>query len=384
MLSMKRKTHILTLSYRVALRHYLKQEPNASLRPALKLGRRAVELGLDTLDLALIHEQALIVQTLPIHPSAIRDRIVRRAGIFFAEAILPMEETHRTALVTNVHLSRLNQSLSRRTLDLATSNRKLKKEIIKRKVMEETLRQSKQNTIQLLDQSQRLQEQLRHLSRRILSAQEEERKRVSRELHDVIVQVLTSINVRLALLKTEATGNTKGLAKNILRTQKLVEKSVGIVHQFAYDLRPAALDFLGLIPALHSFMKKFMKETGIRVSLSTFAEVDQLDSARRTVLFRVAQEALTNVARHAKASRVNVIIRKLPAAICMDISDNGTSFDVARILREGKIRRMGLLGMRERVEMVGGSFHIKSEPGQGTTIQAQIPFRCVVQECARL
>ncbi len=116
----------------------------------------------------------------------------------------------------------------------------------------------------MLEQSDHLQEQLRRLSRQILSAQEDERKKISRELHDVIAQTLTGINVRLATLKKEAALNTKGLDRNIARTQRLVEKSVDIVHQFARELRPAVLDDLGLIPALHSFVKIFSKRTGIR------------------------------------------------------------------------------------------------------------------------
>ena len=156
----------------------------------------------------------------------------------------------------------------------------------------------------MLEQSDRLQEQLRQLSRQILSAQEDERKKISRELHDVIAQTLTGINVRLAALKKEAAINTKGLDRNIARTQRLVEKSVNIVHQFARELRPAVLDDLGLIPALHSFVKLFSKRTRIHVHLKVFAGVEQLDIAKRTVLFRVAQEALTNVSRHAHASRV--------------------------------------------------------------------------------
>ena len=203
------KSSVLAQRYQTALRRYIKQASSVSLKPAVRLGRQAVVLGLETLDLALIHEQALIFQTLPIRSSAARDRIIRRAGTFFAEAILPMEETHRSALEANVHLSRLNQALSRRTLDLAASNRLLKAEIAKRKVVEQTLRQSEQHSSGLLDQSRRLQEQLRHLARRVLSVQEEERKRISRELHDVIAQMLTGINVRLATLKMEATANTK-------------------------------------------------------------------------------------------------------------------------------------------------------------------------------
>src|SRR5208283_4275301 len=98
-------------------------------------------------------------------------------------------------------------------------------------------------------------------------------------------------NVRLAALKKEAALNTKGLDRNIARTQRLVEKSVNIVHQFARELRPAVLDDLGLIPALHSFMKSFTARTGVRARLTAYAAVEQVDPAKRTVLFRVAQEA---------------------------------------------------------------------------------------------
>jgi signal transduction histidine kinase len=212
------------------------------------------------------------------------------------------------------------------------------------------------------------------LSRQVISAQEEERREISRELHDVIAQTLTGINVRLATLKKQAAVNTKGLDRNIARTQKLVEKSVNIVHQFARELRPAVLDDLGLIPALHSSLQNFTERTGVRTHLIAFAEVEQLDSARRTVLFRVAQESLTNVSRHAKASRVDVSIKKLHSGARMEIKDDGRSFEVERKLRTTGSKRLGLLGMRERVEMVGGAFCVESAPGHGTTVRVDIPF----------
>jgi signal transduction histidine kinase len=191
-------------------------------------------------------------------------------------------------------------------------------------------------------------------------------------LHDVIAQTLTGINIRLANLKKEASVNTKGLDRNIARTQKLVEKSVNIVHQFARELRPAVLDDLGLIPALHSFMKSFATRTGVRTHLTAFAGVEKLDTARRTVLFRIAQEALTNVSRHAQASRVEVNLQKTPDGICMKIQDDGKSFDVERVMHAKGGKRLGLLGMRERMEMIGGQLGIESAPGKGTTITAQI------------
>ena len=371
---MKRKLTGLSRRYVAALRSYLKKGPRTSLQPAQGLGRRAMTYGLETLYLARSHEQALIALVLPSDSPGTRDSMVRRSGNFFAEAIIPIEKTHRTAREANAHFGQLHQTLLQRSEDLTVSNRQLKREILQRKDVEESLRKSERHYNQLLVQSWDMQEQLRHLSRQLLLAQEEERKKISRELHDEIAQTLTGINVQLATLKTEATINVKGLQKKIARTQRMVEKSVDIVHRFARELRPTVLDDLGLIPALHSFVKSLAKRTGIHIHLTVFAAVEKLAGDKRTVLYRVAQEALTNVARHAQASLVDLSIEKLPDSICMKIKDDGKSFQVDRMLNAKKNKRLGLLGMRERVEMVGGSFRVESAPGKGTTIRAQIPF----------
>jgi len=257
---------------------------------------------------------------------------------------------------------------------LAVANRELRREIDQRQAAEESLRNSEQHYSQLLEQSRQMQDQLRLLSRQLLSVQEEERKKISRELHDVIAQTLTVINVRLAALKGEAASSTRGLERSIVRTQRLVQQAVNVVHQFARNLRPTVLDDLGLIPALHTFMKHFRAETGIRVSLSAFAAVEQVTGDRRIVLYRVAQEALTNVARHAQASQAEVKIQELADAVCMAITDNGRGFQEESALHAKKRKRLGLLGMRERLEMVGGNFTITSAPGKGTTVLAQVPL----------
>jgi len=257
---------------------------------------------------------------------------------------------------------------------LAASNAELVLEIAQRKAVESALKKSERHYSQLLGKSDLMQEQLRQLSRQILLAQEDERKRISRELHDVIAQTLTGINLRLDALKKEATLKSRHLDRDIGRTQRLVEKSVNIVHEFARELRPAVLDDLGLIPALHSFVKLFSKRTRLHVHLTAFAGVEDMDINKRTILYRVAQEALTNVSRHAHASRAEVSIEKLPASIGMKIHDDGKSFQVERVLVSRGGQRLGLLGMRERVEMVGGKFCVESAPGKGTTIQVEIPF----------
>jgi signal transduction histidine kinase len=371
---MNRKSNGLSRQYQVALRKHLKQGLRARLQRAQDLGRRALALGLDTLDLVSMHERTLSKLVLPDDSPVTRATKVRRAGVFFAEAIIPIEELHRTALETNVRLDSLNQMLRERSADLAASNQQLKEEIQQRRLAEEALRKSEQHYGRLLDQSRQMQEQLRLLSRQLLSAQEEERKRISRELHDVIAQTLTSINVRLTSLKSQAALSTEGLERNIARTQQLVERSVKIVHRFARELRPTVLDDLGLIPALHAFLKHFRQETGIRVSLSAFAAVEQVNGDKRTVLYRVAQEALTNVGRHAQASQAEVKIWKRDDAVCMTIRDDGKGFPLERVLHTKKGSRLGLLGMRERLEMVGGNFTVTSAPGQGSTVLAQVPL----------
>jgi len=370
---MKDKRNALSRNYHLALRKHLNQVTGADMEPARELGRHAMAIGMETLDLARLHEIALASLMQAAHASGANNNIIGRAGLFFAEAITPIEQTHRGAREANTHLNQIVKSLSERTLELATSVEDLKQEIIQRKAVEESLRASELTTSMLLDNSRGMQEELRHLSRQLLSVQEDERRKISRELHDVIAQTLTGINVRLAALKTESSDSIAKLHKRITSTQRLVEKSVDIVHRFARELRPTVLDDLGLIPALQSFMKGFMEDTGVRVSLKVFAGIEETSGTLRTMLYRVAQEALTNVSRHAKATEVTVCIESLDGSIRMDITDNGQGFDVAGKSNTKKHNRLGLLGMRERVEMVGGTFCVESSPGQATTVRVIIP-----------
>ena len=278
-------------------------------------------------------------------------------------------------VVSDITSLKQAQEAQRRIEALAAANAELRQEIIQRKAAESRLEESKHEQTRLLKQSQAMQHELRLLSRRVISVQEEERKRISRELHDVIAQTLTSISLRLAALRLEATRNPQSLERSIIRTQAEVVRSVNVVHRFARELRPAVLDDLGLVPALDEFLKQFGTETGIRVKLSAFPEVEQVSSDHRTVLYRVAHEALANVGRHAKASLVEVEIQKLDGAVCMTVKDNGKGFRQDSSIRARKDKRLGLLGMRERLEMLGGQFWIASTPGKGTTVFAQIPLK---------
>jgi signal transduction histidine kinase len=369
---MKSKRIELARLYQAALQHFLREGPTASMKPAHALGHQAIALELETLDLARMHEIALVTLVLPGYASN-NDRLLGRAGLFFAEAITPLEETHRGAREANINLNHMVEALRRLTSELANSVAELKQEVAQRTAMEKSLLISQQNSNTLLEQSGQMQEELRLLSRQLLAVQEEERKKISRELHDVIAQTLTGINVRLAALKSDCPVSNKRFQSKINSTQRLVVKSVDIVHRFARELRPSVLDDLGLIPALQSYMNGYMKETGIRCTLKVFAGIEQADSNTRTVLYRIAQEALTNVARHAQASFATLCIQNPNGGTCMEITDNGCGFAVEGKGSAKKNNRLGLLGMRERVEMIGGTFCVESTLGEGTTIRVEVP-----------
>jgi two-component system, NarL family, sensor histidine kinase DegS len=212
----------LSQQYATALEKHLKQGPQAGLLPALKLGRRAVTIGLETLDLARIHEQALVTLQL----SNTKNAFTKLAGLFFTEANTAIEETHRAACQTKADLSKLMAALGRRTQELAASNRQLQKGAARRKVMEDDFAERGKHHQKRLEESLELQNRLRHLTHQVLVAQEDERKKISRELQDEIAQTLLGINVRLLNLKGEARRKTNGLNNKIANTQRLVSKSV--------------------------------------------------------------------------------------------------------------------------------------------------------------
>jgi len=212
-----------------ALRKHLREGPRTDLRPALGLGRRALTLGLETLELARIHERAVAT----LEASNGKNGISKKAEIFFSEALTPIVETHRAALQSKMELNRLTETLNRRTLELASTNRQLQRGIARRKSVEAALKKSGAHYTKLLKDSLQLQEGLRHLTHQVLASQEDERKKISCELQDEIAQTLLGINVRLLSLKQESRTNTKGLKNEIASTQRLVVKSARSVRQVA-------------------------------------------------------------------------------------------------------------------------------------------------------
>jgi len=365
---MKRKPPDLSRPYLAALRTFLQMPPEEHPASAREVGRKAEAGGLEVTDLVRIHGEAVVgLLSLRSPVDLTHEDLIAQANQFFMEAIVPFEETHRGDKESNL-------LLIQRTEELADANEQLRREILQRLEVETSLRNSEETTSRLLEESRRLEIELRHLSRQLLMSQEEERKRLSRELHDVIAQTLSGVNLRLSAIRSQNSASTAELNKRIADTQRLVEESEAMVHRFSRELRPAVLDDLGLIPAVKSYLEGFLERTRLHGDLAADPEVEGLGPDGRTALFRVTQEALSNAARHAKASRVDVSLRLLDGTVVLEIHDDGAGFDVGGLIPDRIGTRLGLLGMNERVEMVGGTFSVESSPGAGATVRAIVPL----------
>ena len=210
----------------------------------------------------------------------------------------------------------------------------------------------------------------------ILNVQEEERKRISRELHDEVGQALTAINTNLAVLQRDGAAEAAALlSKKIADIGSLLVGAMATVHRFARELRPTMLDELGLVPALRSYLKEYAHRTGLRVRFRGRVDGKRLNAEQETVLFRVVQESLTNVTKHAQANRVDVTLRTVDNGIRMRIKDNGNGFAVDQQRSAKGKKRLGLLGMQERLRLVNGLFVVKSSLGRGTTVDVEIPLK---------
>jgi signal transduction histidine kinase len=355
--TMNKPADDLSRRYLAALRAYLAKGGEAALERAYEMGREAVSDSCGIMDLAKAHEQALL-QVLSESPGDILETC-RQMSLFFVETLWSFEMMQRGFREANRLSQELNGLLESRARQLTAANSKLKLEIAERKRIETALRRSEEN--------------LRRLSRQILVAQEEERKRISRELHDEVGQALTAINVNLAMFR-QSTG-THELAGKIADLQRLLEQTMETVHAFTRELRPAMLDHLGVIPALRAYVRNFGERTGLRIDFRAAPEVEQLGMEEKTVIYRVTQEGLTNIAKHAHASKAAVLIDKAEEDIRMEVRDNGKAVQVAEAVFGARGKRLGLLGIQERVRLVNGDFKLESTPGKGTVLRVRIPFK---------
>jgi two-component system sensor histidine kinase UhpB len=214
----------------------------------------------------------------------------------------------------------------------------------------------------------RIEEERRRSGRLVLRAQEEERRRLARDLHDEVNQALTAILLRLQALSEEA---PEPLAPQITELKNLVNQAMEELLRLARQLRPAALDDLGLIAAIEGQLARFSEQTGIQAVLHHEGAPEALTEDQQTVIYRVVQEALSNTAQHSSATFVDFELRVFPShGVELRVRDNGQGFD-ARTQAEG--HGIGLSGMSERARLVGGELSVTSAPGSGTRVRLYIP-----------
>ncbi len=221
---------------------------------------------------------------------------------------------------------------------------------------------------QLLIDLRRKETELRRALHRTVELQEEERKRLSRELHDEIGQALSSILIHLKALQETTDFETINDRLNDLRF--LTARTIEELRRLAMDLRPAALDNLGIIPALNWYIQQCVERTSLDIQFFGPEKLERLSPETELVLYRVAQEGLTNAIRHGRAQQIVVSLERNQKNVRLTITDNGTGFNST-----GIDRGLGLVGIRERVELLHGALHLNTSPGAGTRLWIEIPFK---------
>jgi PAS domain S-box-containing protein len=215
-------------------------------------------------------------------------------------------------------------------------------------------------------------ERLQSLSRRLVEVQESERRYIARELHDETSQALTAVKFGLRLLEQEI-DQPQNILKRVADLKQLTDKILEELHRLAMDLRPASLDHLGLVAALDQLAKSAQEryQLDVRFKFKGFSAEDRLPDYLETSLYRIVQEALTNAIRHAHAQSVDIILDLLEGKAVLIVEDDGIGFDATLVRGSG---HLGLLGMQERTQTIGGTLVVESRPGGGTTVVAEIPY----------
>ncbi|HEX8032414.1 MAG TPA: ATP-binding protein [Ktedonobacterales bacterium] len=245
---------------------------------------------------------------------------------------------------------------------------------------------------QILDEVQGYEEQMRALSGRVIYAQEEERQRIARELHDDTGQLLTLLLIRLKLLESQP--GAEALEDQIAELRGLVSGAIDRVRQLALNLRPPSLDQLGLLPALRSLVSTYTTNTHIAVKLDLPREPVRLSPERTIAVYRIAQEALTNIAKHAGAHSVMMGVQVVGDMLELQVRDDGRGFDPVALTRpaqrasgggasgyaEAAGPGVGLFGMEERARLAGGTLRIQSRPEHGTFVHLTVPMDSIREQ----
>lgn len=252
----------------------------------------------------------------------------------------------------------MKRALEKTTEEIRRQSAMLKSEVTERKRAEEELRQSH--------------EQLRNLSAHIESMRETERTSIAREVHDELGQALTAIKMDLSWLNKRLPEEQEAIIKKIREMSRLIDTTIQTVKRISTDLRPGILDDLGLVAAMEWQVQEFQERTRIKCTLTAESENMNLDRKLATAVFRILQEALTNVARHADAARVAVSLKRRTGQLVLQVRDNGKGITEKQIAHP---RSFGLIGMRERARSWNGSVKIDGISDKGTSVTVSIPLK---------
>ncbi|MGC2528758.1 MAG: ATP-binding protein [Candidatus Acidiferrum sp.] len=295
--------------YRSAFGEYTKSGGEAALGRAYELGRRAINEKKNLMEIASFHHQALQRMLADTRETARRQELLAAAAEFLAETLSPYEMAHRGVQDAIAALRRLNETL------------------------------------------------------------EEEIKRIAYAVHDEAGQLLVAVHLALADVAREL---PKPQKEQVGRIEELLNQVEKQLRQYSHELRPTVLDDLGWIPALRFLAEGVSKRAKLRIQIKTTV-AGRLPGALEIALYRIVQEALTNVAKHSKASRVWIRIGRKKRKFCCSIEDDGVGFDARAVQSDGKRRGLGLIGMQERLNGIGGTLSIDSVHGRGTRLLIQLP-----------
>ncbi len=254
------------------------------------------------------------------------------------------------------HRQHLNELVEARTSALREANAQLESEVAERRKVEDALRRSRQ--------------ELRALASHLESVREQERTDIAREIHDELGQALTALKMDVHWVGQRVGDAQPAVGPKVTAMSKMVDATIHAVRRISSQLRPKLLDDLGLSAAIEWQAREFERRSGVACGIRSEPDDIVLDPARSTALFRICQETLTNVARHAGASRVDVVLRECEGDLEMRIADDGKGIDPEQV-SDG--RSLGIVGMRERVRSLGGRLEISGDPGRGTVVHVTLP-----------
>ncbi|HEX6084770.1 MAG TPA: sensor histidine kinase [Thermoanaerobaculia bacterium] len=309
---------------------------------------------------------------------------IMRSGRFLRREVLPRREavlaiTQDVEQLNNANLATQRAEVSRRLVafrdDLHTRlQRTLLLGFLVAIVAVLRLRALERRSEQQRIHAEQAEREMRLLSQQLVAAQEEERKKITRELHDHVGQMLTALRMEIGRADRARTTSDLQLAQAIAEAKRLLDTILRSVRDLVMGLRPSMLDDFGLQPALEWHVRDFRRRFDIRVDLSLTGELDALPDQYRTCVYRIVQEALTNCARHAQATAVAIVVRAAENTLDVVIADDGVG------IPSGRPRGMGLLGIEERVRELHGTFEVRGRQPQGTELHVMLPVTIPIQE----